>query len=167
MADMYGKYFLPRDPALTHRMGPVVSRLDSAKMEGSNFYYVHWVLPSPDPPMPVGHPPHIHKEAELLFHIGTDPDNPDDLGAEVELFMGPELERHVITKTCVIYIPPGFVHAPWRPLKTTRPWLFVEVNQGPYHTEKLYPQVLPKEIRDQVDWSRWREEGFEETVAAR
>jgi len=29
------------------------------------------------------------------------------------------------------------------------------------HTEKLYPQVLPKEIRDKVDWSRWKEEGFD------
>ena len=166
MANKYEKYIQPWDGSHTHRLGPVVARLDNDVFEGSNFYYIHWVMPSNDPPMAVGHPPHIHKEAELLFHIGTDPDNPGDLGAEVEMFMGPELERYVITQSCVIYIPAGFIHAPWRPYKTTRPWIFVEVNQGPYHTEKLYPQVLPKEIRDQVDWSRWKEHGFEEVADA-
>ena len=85
-----------------------------------------------------------------------------DLGAEVEMYMGPELERHVFNQTVVIYIPPNFVHAPWRPLKTTRPWIFIEVNQGPSHTEKSFRQVLPKEVRERVDWStRWKDEGYD------
>ena len=109
-----------------------------------------------------GHPPHIHKAAELLFHIGSDPDNPMDLGAEVEMYMGPELERHVITRTCCIYIPPNFIHSPWRPLKTTRPWIFIEVNQGAEHTEKSFRQLLPIETRERIDWvNRWHDEGYE------
>ncbi len=160
----YGKYFIEYKPPEGGRpfpLGPVISRLDDKVIKGSHFYFTHWVTPHDEPKMPVGHPPHIHKDAELLFHIGTNPDDPMDLGAEVEIFMGPEMERHVITKSCVVYIPPNFVHCPWRPLKTKRHWIFIEVNQGPSHTEKLYPQVLPKEIRDQVDWSRWKNEGFD------
>lgn len=156
----YGKYFITYEGEQYHPLGTILSRLDDTVVKGSYFYFLHWVLPNPDFDFPVGHPPHIHKDAELLFHIGTNPDDPTDLGAEVELYMGPELERHVITKTTVVYIPPNFVHCPWKPLKTVRPWIFLEVNQGPMHTEKLYPQVLPKEIRDKVDWSRWKEEGF-------
>ena len=157
----YGKYFLSGPPpGFTHPLGPVVTRLDDTVIKGSYFYMIHWVIPNPDYEMPVGHPPHIHKDAELLFHIGTNPDDPTDLGAEVEIYMGPELERHVFNKSTVIYIPPNFIHCPWRPLKTVRPWIFIEVNQGVMHTEKLFPQVLPKEIRDKVDWSRWKEEGF-------
>jgi hypothetical protein len=163
MADTkYGKYFITYEGEQYHPLGTILSRLDETVVKGSYFYLMHWVLPNPDLDSSVGHPPHIHKDAELLFHIGTNPDDPMDLGAEVELYMGPELERHVITKTTVVYIPPNFIHCPWKPLRTDRPWIFLEVNQGPMHTEKLYPQVLPKEIRDKIDWSRWKEEGFDE-----
>ena len=170
----YGKYFItydPTDPQMQtgprSRIDPktIVARLDDSVAQGCFFYFVHWLLPSTvlyeDYPL-AGHPPHIHKDAELLMHIGMNPDDPMDLGAEVELYMGPELERHVITKSTVVYIPPNFIHCPWRPQRTYRPWLFVEVNQGPMHTEKLYPQLLPKETRDRIDWSRWKEEGFDE-----
>ena len=159
----YGKYFVTWDPASgrKHPLGPFVSIMDDTVVRGSHFYMVHWVLPSATSAAGIGHPPHIHKDAELLFHIGTNPDNPLDLGAEVELFMGPELERHVITKSSVVYIPPNFIHCPWKPLKTEKPWIFIEVNQGLRHTEKLYPQVLPTELREKVDWSRWKEEGFD------
>ena len=162
MADTkYDKYFISETKPFERRgPGPTVVRLDDTMMKGSHFYWVLIIPNSPAPTMAVGHPPHIHKDAELLFHIGTNPDDPTDLGAEVEMFMGPEMERHIITKSCVIYIPPGFVHAPWRPLETTRPWIFVEVNQGAKHTEKFYPQLMTKEQREQTDWSRWKDEGY-------
>ena len=156
----YGEYFITYEGEQNFPLGPVLSRLDDTVVKGCYFYFLHWVLPNIPFDFPIGHPPHIHKDAELLFHIGTNPDDPMDLGAEVELHMGPELERHVITKTTVVYIPPNFIHCPWKPLRTDRPWIFLEVNQGPMHTEKLYPQVLPKEIRDKIDWSMWKEEGF-------
>jgi hypothetical protein len=108
-----------------------------------------------------GHPPHIHKDAELLFHIGTNPDDPMDLGGVVQMYMGPEMEKHVFDKSTVIWIPPNFIHSPWRPLATTRPWIFIEVNQGPRHTEKSFRQLLPQELRDAIPWDRmWPDEGF-------
>jgi hypothetical protein len=76
------------------------------------------------------------------------------------MYMGPELERHTFTESTVIYIPPNFIHAPWKPLRVDRPFLFIEVNQGPVHTEKFYPQLLPKEAREKIDWSRWPDKGF-------
>lgn len=166
----YGKYFVTYDPKQwPNERRPVMVRLEDSVVKGCNFYLVHWVLPGQGPQEPSfalghGHPPHIHKDAEILMHIGTDPNNPMDLGAEVELYMGPELEKHVITKTTAVYIPPNFIHCPWIIKKTIRPWIFIEVNQGPRHTEKLYPQVLPKEIREKVNWDLWErlQEGFEE-----
>ena len=157
----YGKYFFRElKPYEQRGPGATIARLDDGVIKGSHFY---WVLLMPTLPAPrdiVGHPPHIHKDAELLFHIGTNPDDPTDLGAEVELCMGPELEKHVITKSCVVYIPPGFIHAPWRPIKTWRPWIFIEAIQAPMHTEKFYPQLLSNEERDEVDWSRWQDKGY-------
>lgn len=161
----YDKYFLKNAPpklGFTFPMGPILQRMDSKTIDGSNFYFIHWVLPHEKPHMKVGHPPHIHSEAELLIHIGTNPDDPDDLGAEVELYMGPEMERHVITETTVVFIPPNFIHAPWNPLKTYRPWIFIEINQGFEHTEKFFPQLVTREQRAQLDWSFWHDEGMSE-----
>jgi hypothetical protein len=181
----YGKYFITYDKEKwrwPNERRPVMSRMEDGVAKGSYFYLVHWVFPTGmrheteiwseqyelagqtpelmNHPM-AGHPPHIHRDAELLFHIGTNPDDPMDLGAEVQMFMGPEMERHVFNRTCCIYIPPNFIHAPWKPLKTTRPWIFIEVNQGPSHTEKSFRQLLPKELRGLTDWSkRWIDEGY-------
>ena len=157
---------------------PIISHLDDTVVKGSHFYLVMWMFPTgslqekkvlsslrpqneeadqtqtlmTNHPMG-GHPPHIHKYAELLFHIGTNPDDPMDLGAEIVMYMGPELEKHVITKTCVVFIPPNFVHCPWKPVKTWRPWIFMQVDQGPY-TEKSYSHLLPRELREAVDYAK-------------
>ncbi|HUT67593.1 MAG TPA: hypothetical protein VMW86_03475 [Dehalococcoidales bacterium] len=165
-AKKYSKYFIEYDPTwFPKERRPVMARMQDSIMKGSHFYLIHWVLPGFGSPMGVykyaGHPPHIHKDAELLFHIGSNPDDPMDLGAEVEMYMGPELERYTFNRTCCIYIPPNFIHAPWRPIKTERPWIFIEINQGPSHTEKSYRQVLPKEARERMDWSRWPDEGYD------
>jgi NAD-dependent dihydropyrimidine dehydrogenase PreA subunit len=139
-----------------------ITRLDHDAMPGSNFYVLHWVFPHDEPMGGVGHPPHIHRDAELIMVIGGNPEKPEELGAEIEMYMGPEMERHIITKSCVIFIPPYFMHCPWRILKTTSPWIFCEVNQGPHHTEKLYNQLLPSEAVDVEEMSFFRDEGFDD-----
>jgi hypothetical protein len=78
----------------------------------------------------------------------------------VELQMGAEREKHVMTRSTVVYIPAHQIHGPYIIKRTDRPWIFVEINQGPVHTEKLFPQILTEEERKSVDWSRWKEEGF-------
>jgi hypothetical protein len=162
MANKYDKYFLTDSPWKQFKfiMGPIIQRMDTKTIQGSNFYFIHWVLPHAEPRMKIGHPPHIHSEPELLIHIGTNPNDPDDLGGEVELCMGPEMEKHVITKTTVVFIPPNFIHAPWNPIKTVRPWIFIEINQGLHHTEKFYPQLLTKEHRSKLDWSFWHDDAM-------
>jgi hypothetical protein len=164
VGNKYDKYFLKNapPPGFKFVMGPILQRMDTRTIEGSNFYFIHWVLPHEKPHMKIGHPPHIHSEAELLIHIGTNPENPDDLGAEVELYVGPEQERHVITESTVVFLPPNFIHGPWNPLKTIRPWIFIEINQGLAHTEKFYPQLLDKEARAKLDWTFWHDDGMSE-----
>lgn len=187
----YDEYFIQygiTTPKIETELRPVIARVDDAVAKGSYFYLVHWMYPF-EPgtsffsgvtrkgdawknkfgELPeiafnhemAGHPPHIHKDAELLFHIGTNPDDPMDLGGEVQMYMGPEMEKHVFDKSTVIWIPPNFIHSPWRPLKTTRPWIFIEVNQGPRHTEKSFRQLLPKELREATPWDKmWPDEGY-------
>jgi hypothetical protein len=154
----YDKYFvetLPgsRRPEWAVQGGPTIAYLDDKLIKGCYYYSVEMFTPAHPLGLKwgeLGHGPHAHKDAELLMHLGTNPDDPTDLGAEVDLYMGPEMEKHVITKSCVVYFPPGFVHCPWIIKRIDRPWLFVEVNQGPMHTEKSYPQIMPEKDREKM-----------------
>jgi hypothetical protein len=74
--------------------------------------------------------------------------------------MGAERERHTITKSTVVYIPPHLIHSPYIVKRTDRPWIFIEINQGPVHTEKFFPQLLTEEENKSVDWSKWKDEGY-------
>ena len=59
-----------------------------------------------------GAPPfeHSHDFDEYLLFLGTNQKDPRDLGGEVELWLGGE--KHVITKSCAVFIPAGIKHAP-------------------------------------------------------
>ncbi len=158
----YAKYILEYDPSMEQKIMPFRGSrdlgvkppmetfmcIDDSDAKGCHYYWAMWFTPEAPFPLKIGHPPHIHKDAELLFHIGADPKNPLDLGAEVELYLGKEMERYVITKSCVVYIPPGLIHCPWRPMVTHKPWIFIEVNQGLKHTEKGYHQLIPQELQE-------------------
>jgi hypothetical protein len=62
----------------------------------------------------------------------------------------------------VVFLPPNFIHGPWNPLKTVRPWIFIEINQGTQHTEKFYPQLMNSEQRAKLDWKFWHDENMSE-----
>jgi hypothetical protein len=55
---------------------------------------------------------HTHPEEEILCFVGLDPDNINYLGAELELGMGKEYERHIFNKPTVAICPKGFPHLP-------------------------------------------------------
>jgi hypothetical protein len=162
--NIYGKYFFRYEGKQDFILGNVLQKFDSTFMKGSNFYFLHWIMPDQSllerEELKVGHPPHVHKHAEILFHIGTNPDDPLDLGAEIEFHMGKEMERHVITQTTAVFIPPMVVHAPWRPLKLRRPFIFLQVNQELEKTEKFFPGLLSEDLRKRADWNAWKDVGF-------
>jgi len=56
--------------------------------------------------------PHIHADNEILCYFGMDPDDPFDLGAEVEIYI--EDEPYTFDRSCILYMPAGVQHIPWR-----------------------------------------------------
>jgi hypothetical protein len=54
--------------------------------------------------------PHRHDYDEVLAMFGTDLNHPYELYGEVEFWLGDE--KHVLTKTCIIFIPKGLMHCP-------------------------------------------------------
>jgi hypothetical protein len=109
--------------------GGRVLYLDSHLVPGAFYMETVWVMPrqrltsqayeevkkrSPGP--------HSHDYDEIIAFFGSDPVNPHDLGAEVELWLGDE--KHIITKTSLVFIPAGLKHAPL---------VFIEVIKPVFH----------------------------------
>jgi hypothetical protein len=62
---------------------------------------------------------HTHDCDEVLAFIGTNSDVPSDLGGEIELWI--DGEKHLINKSCLVFIPKGLAHCPMLPTKIDRP----------------------------------------------
>jgi len=165
----YGKYFISGVPP-DHPLAPrqVIASITGDLFKDSHQYFVRWVqvtplgMPGATSWEQVGHGPHMHKTPEVVMHLGTNPDDPMDLGGEVEMCMGPEMEKHIITRSTVVYIPANFVHAPWTIRKVTRPWIFITVCQEPHHTEKAFKEMVPEEKRGNYLFVDQGYEGVEE-----
>jgi hypothetical protein len=76
---------------------------------------------------------HHHDVDEYLFFLGAQlPDLMANFDAEIEIFLGPEYERHIITKPCILYIPRGFEHNPMDIKRVGKPLLFMPLHLAPY-----------------------------------
>jgi hypothetical protein len=76
--------------------------------------------------------PHTHKYDEFLIFLGAEP--PDlckSFDAEIDLWMGEEMEKHTITSTTVVFIPKGVKHAPLNFRAIKKPVLFHALYLGP------------------------------------
>jgi hypothetical protein len=71
---------------------------------------------------------HDHDFHELLCFIGGNPENVSDLGAEVSIRLGDELEEHVFNTATIVSMPPGLKHCPLLVKNVTRPLVFLEVS---------------------------------------
>jgi len=71
---------------------------------------------------------HSHPEDEILVYMGTDPEHPDRLGAEIEIDLGPEHERRLFRDSSVILCPAGMPHGPIVTRWADRPFAFLLIN---------------------------------------
>jgi hypothetical protein len=149
----YSKYFLnelsPEERQKGFgRMPTMVAFTDNDIIEGSHYFSV--MVMGEQATKSAGHGPHTHNTPEVLVALGTDPDNPKKLGAEIELCMGPEMESHIITESTLVYIPANFIHCPFRILKVDRPFLFIQSQYSPKLTETSLKKLVAEELRDKM-----------------
>jgi hypothetical protein len=115
----YGKYIVtePEPPADTPAsnlgaqpkdMLTQMTYLDNEVVKGAYYTECSWLWKAyPDR---VWVKEHTHDFDEVFGFYGSDTKNPKDLGGEVELSIGGE--RHLITKSCLIFVPKGTKHCP-------------------------------------------------------
>ena len=76
--------------------------------------------------------PHSHEGNEILGFLGSNPDDPSDLGGEVEIFI--EGEQHILTKSTYIYLPAGVKHVPLYINRVDRPIFHFFITLTPGYT---------------------------------
>ncbi len=95
---------------------------------------------------------HHHDVDEYLFFLGAQlPDFTANFDAEIEIFLGNEYEKHVITKPTVLFIPRGMEHNPLNIKRLGKPMLFSALLCAPYfngvyQTGYLQVPKIPKAV---------------------
>lgn len=117
----YGKYILTRPQAwvppgdldANNEMPPPDKRsqvlyIDARFVKGASlFAECNWIWPGSYTATTL---PHSHDFDELMAYIGSNPEDTSDLCGEIELWLGDE--KHILTKTCLVFIPKGLEHGP-------------------------------------------------------
>ncbi|HSW59043.1 MAG TPA: hypothetical protein VLH15_11605 [Dehalococcoidales bacterium] len=81
---------------------------------------------------------HIHDADEYLIFLGAElPDLFSSFDAEIDLWMGEEMEKCVITKPTIVYVPKNFSHTPLNFRKLNKPVLFSALLLAPRFTKKM------------------------------
>jgi hypothetical protein len=64
---------------------------------------------------------HKHDFDEIWTFYGSNPEDPENLNGEVEIYL--DGEKQIITKSSLVFIPAGLIHAPMFVRKVDRPIL--------------------------------------------
>jgi hypothetical protein len=124
----YGKYIITEPKPMKRPSGaPVISvddlgwqevmRIDDEWVKGSFYLACVWIWKKAGDAPPIK--PHVHDWEEYIGFFGTNPDDPKDLCGEIEFWLGGE--KHMLTKSCVVFIPKGVEHCPIITRRADRP----------------------------------------------
>jgi hypothetical protein len=137
----YGKYIVYRPKESIVKpdwspKGPIPGRvayLDNEVLDGAFYMECVWLMPGmkppPDlPPEKRGPQAHTHDYDEILGFFGSDMNDMYDLGGEAELWLGDE--KHIINKSCLVFIPKGLQHCPLLFHRIDKPIFHFSVGPG-------------------------------------
>jgi len=89
--------------------------LDGNIVKGAFYCETHWF----HKPTKYSPKKHTHDFDEALGFFGGNPDDPMRLNGEIELWI--EDERHLLTQSCLVFIPAGIHHCPFNVLRADKP----------------------------------------------
>ncbi len=116
------------------RKSPIeaIRYLDLDQVEGSP--YIDFIYVWSGGSNASAHPEHSHEWGEVFGFIGTKGrGNTGDLGGEIQFWIGGE--KHVITKSSLVWIPPGLKHCPILQTRTDHPYILFTFGLTPKWTQ--------------------------------
>ena len=103
--------------------------LSNNLIPGADMYVeMGWIVGMPDPNPHIEE--HSHDYDEIVLHFGVDPDDQEDLGAEIEFVV--DGEPHLLTKSCSVFIPKGVKHGPltWKSFRKPHVEMTIMIGAG-------------------------------------
>ena len=107
---------------------PSLTLMSNDLVPGSNINVMfNWVTQKMeiDPAKPISH---AHDYDEMIINIGTNPNDPEDLGGEVVGFLG--TEKHTLNRTSAVYIPRNVEHGVAGFNRLDRPYIQMAIKLG-------------------------------------
>jgi len=106
---------------------PAMTMMSNNLVPGSDHYVeVGWITQMPDINPHILE--HTHDYDEIVMHIGTDPSDEEDLGAEIEFML--DGRPLIIDKTSSVFVPRGMKHGPLTWKRFTKPHLEMTIMVG-------------------------------------
>ncbi len=112
----------PWTPQFSDNEGRRLISLDSDVIKGAFYMETAWFLPGkwPESKGEVGTvKAHSHDYDEVVAYVGTNPDDPYELGGEIELWI--DGKQNIIDKSFIAFIPAGIEHCPLTIRRIDRP----------------------------------------------
>ena len=115
------------DDGIKNHQGPAMTYMSNNQIPGINHYLEYnWIYGIPEPN------PYIYEHASnfpmIVLYIGGDPDNPEELGGEVEFNMGGQ--PLTFNTTSALFIPAGVSHGPIKWKKFDKPHIQMMISFG-------------------------------------
>ncbi len=108
-----------------------ITYLDSAMIKGSFYAECMWYHTASAAVVE----PHTHDFNEILAFIGGDPHDYHNLNGEIELWL--DDEKHILTKSCMVFIPKGLKHCPMVVRRVDKPMLHFSIGPGAVYDKKI------------------------------
>ena len=98
-----------RFSGVKNRQSPAMTYMSRAQVPESNYYLEYgWIQGIPEPNPYIFE--HVHDTDEIILYLGGDPDNPEDLGGEIEIRVGGQ--PLIFSSTSALFVPRGVKHGP-------------------------------------------------------
>ena len=118
------------------RQTPTMTYMSNKLVPGCNTYIEFgWIYEVPNPNVHILE--HVHNYDEIVIHFGSDPHNPEDLGAEIEFGVGGQ--PITFNTTSAFYLPKGLKHGPLIWKNVTRPHVQMTIIMGTGNYQEANP----------------------------
>ncbi len=123
-SNKYGHHLFRECVTIGRQGKPVMSTRQLESYGGGNFSFDCIYITGPRLMIPQ---PHSHEFDQYLCFASSNPDDPYDFDAEIEMSLGEEQEKQIINSPTIAHIPPGLAHGPLDFVRVDKPVLFVDV----------------------------------------
>lgn len=137
----FGKYivqtlqappFSPGFAEIYKQWGNRLLWMDANVVPGAFQMNTTWYHSAPDMRPLYAHDEHVHDFDEMIGFIGSNPEDPYDLGGVIEIGINGELHR--LTRSSIIFMPAGVKHLPLSIISLERPIFHFSISMNPVYT---------------------------------